>query len=161
MNKTFVGIYFLLFAFCLLLFCNLAMAQAHDSLSAFNNIQGTLKFNQRYCGGARPSEELLAMFDSIRPLPNTMVYLARKKGGKFIYKLFTDKNGNFHKRIRAGKYFVYMSKQYDHEVLFDFNSHCGKWMKHAFAEVEIINGENKTYSLLLRFGCDPCSPPRP
>lgn len=134
---------------------------AQDSLPPFNSIHGTLTFNQRYCGGPRPTEEMEAQLDSLRPLPNTTIYLARKKGGKFIYKLVSDKNGNFKKRMRAGKYFVYMSKNYTQQTLPNFNPNCAKWMKTNFGEVEIINGEKKSYSINLRFGCDPCSPPRP
>ncbi|HLG35597.1 MAG TPA: hypothetical protein VI757_12015 [Bacteroidia bacterium] len=161
MRKPVVELYFLLFAFCFLLFCFSTNAQSTDSLPPFNNVKGTLLFNQRYCGGARPSEEMLAMYDSLRPLPNTTIYLARKNGGKFIYKLVSDKNGNFKKRMRAGKYFVYMSRNYDQSAIVNFNPDCKQWMKSIFGEVEIINGEKKLCHINLRFGCDPCSPPRP
>lgn len=151
----------LLFAFCSLPFAFYSKAQTTDSLPPFNSVKGALTFNQRYCGGPRPTEEMEAQLDSLHPLPNTTIYLARKKGGKFIYKLVADGNGNFKKRMRAGKYFVYMSKNFDRQTLPNFNPGCAKWMKTIFGEVEIINGEKKSYSINLRFGCDPCLPPRP
>jgi hypothetical protein len=118
-------------------------------------------FKQRYCGGARPSEELLAMLDSLRTLPNTTVYLARQRGGKLLYKLTSDAKGNFKKRMRAGKYYVYMTKKYEPGLLTNFNPNCEEWMKSIFGEVEIINGGKKLYNINLHFDCDPCSPPRP
>lgn len=150
--------FFLLFICCLSYAAN---AQTKDSLQPYNDVQGRLTFNQSYCGGARPSEEMLAQYDSIRPLPNTTVYLARTKGGKFIYKISSDEKGKFKKKMRAGKYLVYLSRNYSKEALPYFNPKCTKWMKSVFAEVEVINGGKKLYNINLHFGCDPCSPPRP
>ena len=152
--------YFLLFVICLLLFTLCAHAQAPGSLPPYNLVQGKLLFNQSYCGGARPTDEMVARLDSLRLLPNTTVCLARKQGGKFIYKLTSDANGNFKRKIRAGKYFIYMSKLYDHDVLSMFNPNCAKWMKYIFGEVEIIDGGKKLYNIPLHFGCDPCLPPK-
>ena len=156
MRKSIIAYCLLPFAFCLLLFCINAIAQT----PAYNLVQGKLMFNQRYCGGARPSEEMLTQFDSLRPLPNTTVYLSRNVGGKIIYKLVSDGKGNFKKKMRAGKYFVYMSRNYNQGALSFFNPDCAKWMKSRFGEVEIINGGKKLYNISLHFGCDPCLPPR-
>ncbi|MBK5286140.1 MAG: hypothetical protein JJE25_12130 [Bacteroidia bacterium] len=135
---------------------------SHAQNSApYNLVQGKLIFKQSYCGGARPSEEMLAYYDSLRPLSNTTIYLSRKIGGKNIYKLVSDGKGNFKKCARAGKYFIYMSKDYDQSVLSNFNPDCAKWMKSNFGELEIIDGGKKLYNITLHFGCDPCSPPRP
>src|SRR5258708_2551390 len=136
-------------------------AQTPSVTPTYNLVQGRLMFNVRYCGGARPTEEMLAQFDSLRPLPNTTVFLSRTQGGKFIYKLVSDSTAHFKKKMKAGKYFVYMSKDYNHDVLSNFNPGCAKWMKTQFAEVEVINGGKKLYNIALHFGCDPCSPPRP
>ena len=152
--KYFLNIFFVI------TFSILSQAQTPVTPS-YNLVQGKLKFNQRYCGGARPSEEMLAQFDSLRLLPNTTVFLSRKIGGKFIYKLVSDGKGNFKKKMRAGKYFVYMSRNYDKYLLSEFNPDCEKMMKSTFGEVEIIEGGKKLYNINLHFGCDPCSPPRP
>jgi hypothetical protein len=63
--------------------------------------------------------------------------------------------------MRAGKYFVYMSKDYDQETLSNFNPDCAKMMKSHFGEVEIIDGGKKLYNIAVHVGCDPCMPPRP
>lgn len=138
----------------------------HDSILpsvpsySCNLVQGTLTYTNRYCGGARPSEEMLAEYATPHNLTSTTIYLKRKKGGKVIYKIVADKDGKFKKCIKPGKYFLYMSKYYNKELHLNFNPKCDKaWT--SYGEVEILNHAKKLYLLNLDFGCDPCSPPRP
>ena len=129
--------------------------------SSCNLVQGTLTYTNRYCGGARPSDEMLAEYATPRNFTNSTIYLKRKKGGKVIYKIVADKDGKFKKCIKPGKYFLYMSKYYDKKNLsLNFNPKCAMaWT--SYGEVEILDHAKKLYLLNMDFGCDPCSPPRP
>ena len=125
-----------------------------------NLVQGTLTYTNRYCGGARPSDEMLAEYATPQNLTSTTIYLKRKKGGKIIYKIVADKDGKFKKCIKPGKYFLYMSKYYDKNLALNFNPKC-KMAWHSYGEVEILNRAKKLYLIDMHFDCDPCSPPRP
>ncbi len=128
--------------------------------SSCNLVQGTLTYTNRYCGGARPSEEMLAQYATPRNFTSTTIYLKRNKGGKVIYKIVADKEGNFKKCIKPGKYFLYMSKYYDKKLSLNFNPKCkAAWT--SYGEVEILNHAKKLYLININFDCDPCSPPRP
>jgi len=162
-----------LFPFLVFLFSINAFAQdtvkapvvvLSDSLplpsSSCNLVQGTVTFTNQYCGGARPSEQLLAEYATPQNFVNTTIYLKKKKGGKVIYKIVTDKNGKFKKCIKPGKYYLYMSKYYNKKLRLNFNPKCAMaWT--SYGEVEVLNHAKKLYTLNLGFGCDPCSPPRP
>ena len=128
--------------------------------SSCNLVKGTLTFTNQYCGGARPSEEILAEHDRPQNFVSTTFYLKRKKGGKVIYKIVTDSEGNFKKCIKPGKYFLYMSKYYNKKLSLNFNPKCTMaWT--SYGEVEVLDHAKKLYLLNMHFGCDPCSPPRP
>jgi hypothetical protein len=154
-----------LFPFFFLLFSINVFAQ--DTTSApsppppsCNLVQGTLTYTNRYCGGARPSEEMLADYATPQNLAKTIIYLKRRKGGKVIYKIAGDKDGKFKKCIKPGTYFLYMSKYYDKTLRLNFNPDCPKaW--HSYGEIEILDHAKKLYLVNMNFECDPCSPPRP
>jgi L-rhamnose isomerase len=123
-------------------------------------VQGGITYTNRYCGGARPSEEMLTEYATPKNFVSTTIYLKRKKGGQVIYKIVTDKDGKFKKCIKPGKYFLYMSKYYNKKLQLNFNPNCSKaWT--SYGQVEILNHAKKLYSFNMEFGCDPCSPPRP
>jgi hypothetical protein len=128
--------------------------------SSCNMVQGTVTYTNRYCGGARPGEEILAEYATPKNFVSTTIYLKRKKGGKVIYKIVTDKDGKFKKCIKPGKYFLYMSIYYNKKLPLNFNPKCTmSWT--SYGEVEILDHAKKLYLLNLHFDCDPCSPPRP
>lgn len=80
-------------------------------------ISGTVTETNDYCGGARPSDEILTQLATPRPLVNKKIYI--KKGevnafdSKVILVLTSDSKGNFHAKLRPGKYLVVDSTKKD------------------------------------------------
>ena len=81
------------------------------------SFSGTLTETNDYCGGARPSDEILTQLGTPRPLANKKIYI--KKGevntfdNKVILVLTSDSKGNFHAKLRPGKYLVVDSTKKD------------------------------------------------
>jgi hypothetical protein len=163
--KGYLPFFFLLFSFNVFAQDSLRaptppLDSAAPKISSCNMVQGIVTYTNSYCGGARPSEEMLADYATPKNFVSTTIYLKRKKGGKVIYKIVTDKDGKFKKCIKPGKYLLYMSKYYNKKLPLNFNPKCTmSWT--SYGEVEILDHAKKLYAFNLHFGCDPCSPPRP
>ena len=73
-------------------------------------ISGTVTSTSNHCGGARPTDEIIAQLGTPKPVSGKKIYI--KKGeenspeSKVIIVLTTDGEGKFHARLRPGKYFI-------------------------------------------------------
>jgi hypothetical protein len=73
-------------------------------------ISGLITSTSSYCGGARPSDEMLADIATPRPFPSKTIYI--KKGEvnsqkkKIVLVLTTDTNGRFQAKLPLGKYLI-------------------------------------------------------
>jgi hypothetical protein len=80
-------------------------------------VSGTVTSTLNYCGGARPSDEIMAAVATPRPIPGKKIYI--KKGevnsfdNKVLIVLTTDSKGNFHTKLAPGKYLVVDSTKND------------------------------------------------
>jgi hypothetical protein len=80
-------------------------------------IVGVYTENSAYCGGARPSQEILA--DLERPIPTANKVLYLKKGSsnitkqKKLIKVITNANGQFNFLLAPGKYCIVGSDKID------------------------------------------------
>lgn len=81
------------------------------------SVSGTVTQTRNYCGGARPSDEIINQLRTPRPVSGKKIYI--KKGevnspdSKVILTLRTDANGNFKAKLRPGKYLVVDSLKKD------------------------------------------------
>ncbi|MBA3662693.1 MAG: hypothetical protein H0W61_00595 [Bacteroidetes bacterium] len=96
---------------------------------------------QPYCGGARPSPEMVADGEKIRAYVEKTVILVSEKGKVDSAK--TDKDGNINKKLAIGTYKLfepwrYYKKTQSGDAIKDFDKECLKteWKKH-FMEVTI------------------------
>jgi hypothetical protein len=73
-------------------------------------ISGTITSTSSFCGGARPSEEILGQIETPRPFPHKKIYI--KKGrvnltsNDILVELKTDANGKFKTRLAPGVYLI-------------------------------------------------------
>ncbi len=80
-------------------------------------VSGTVTSTINYCGGARPTAEILEQAATPRPIPHKKIYIKQGDvnsfGSKTILQLTTDSNGNFKAKLPAGKYLVVDSTKND------------------------------------------------
>jgi hypothetical protein len=80
-------------------------------------IVGVYTESYAYCGGARPSQEILDNAEKAIPTANKILYL--KKGSsnivkqKIVFKVITDANGQFSFLLSPGKYCIVGSDKID------------------------------------------------
>lgn len=116
-------------------------------------------FCNSYCGGARPTEEILEYYKKEYVFSNSTFILKKENADKQI-KVTTDSNGVFKCSLLPGKYNYYMTKEFNKNIQANFNSSCDIWLSQNFGQIEILPG-TKTYKMVYLFGCNPCLPPRP
>jgi hypothetical protein len=73
-------------------------------------INVTFTYIQPYCGGARPSEEMLREAEKPKPYSNKTVMCVSTKGR--IDSAKTDENGKARFKLKKGSYLVYESWRY-------------------------------------------------
>lgn len=96
----------------------LSFDQAHSQKKAKKiRVSGTVTSTSSYCGGARPSDEILADVATPRPIPNKKIYIKKGESNSFdskaIIVLTSDAKGNFHAKLAPGKYLVVDSTKND------------------------------------------------
>ena len=125
------------------------------------NVSGHVIFTNSYCGGARPSDEMLESYETEYPLTNSTILLKQaEQKGKSI-KITTDKKGNFQANLNPGTYDYFMTEKYSKNMGASFSSSCDVWLKRCFGQIKITEKKGKGYKLFFGFGCNPCEPPRP
>lgn len=123
-------------------------------------ISGKATFSNGYCGGVRPSDEMLKEAQKERPLTYTTVLLKNVKTKK-EHKITTDNTGKFKAELDLGSYDYFMTEKYNKNMGASFRSSCDVWMKRCFGRIKVTEGKEKGYNLYFGFGCNPCEPPRP
>jgi hypothetical protein len=100
-----------------------------------------ISYVQPYCGGARPSPEILAEAEKIRPYVNKTIILISATGKVDSAK--TDTAGYIHKKLATGKYKLYEPWRYykktqSGDKVTDFDKECLKkeWTR-PFMEVTV------------------------
>lgn len=94
----------------------------------------TRSFNEKfeitnqYCGGAAPTEEVLASTHKKKPFANKTIYMYKK--GKCVDSLVTDSLGWVKRRIKYGKYELFLSYKHFKQTPIgsenDFDMECMK-----------------------------------
>lgn len=104
------------------------------SFSQKHNISLTVSYIQPYCGGARPSREMLEMAHTPKPFVEKTVVVVNEKGKAL--KLKTDTAGKINTKLKAGNYKLYEVWRFkkntpDGQSLNNYDSNCLKieWKK--------------------------------
>lgn len=125
----------------------LISASAFISYSQKMAVTGQINFKQSYCGGARPSAEILAQATKSKPYADKMVMIVSQKGK--VDSVKTDANGTFKTTLKAGTYRVFEAWRYYKKatggmLVGDFDAECLKkeWKK-EIKEIIVTKKETK------------------
>lgn len=118
--------------------------------------EGKVYYQTSYCGGAHPSEEILAENDKLRLLTKSKLKLKNKSGEFFI---ITDDKGNFTSSIPYGTYSVFLTKETNPKIQDVSADACDNCLTQVMTTVKIREG--KKVFIQFRFPCDPGARLRP
>jgi hypothetical protein len=122
-------------------------------------IELTLYFTRSYCGGARPSEEILAELQKARLLTKSTLRL-KNHFSKKEYTCKTNAEGKAYLTLEAGKYDVYFTKDINRELTTGFFPDCKIWQEKPQFTIK-VTPERKAFSATINFECNPCNPNKP
>jgi hypothetical protein len=132
-----------------------------EDLSQKNTIIGNVVFMNSYCGGARPSQEILDSYQQEYPLVNSTILVQQANGKSKPFQVSTDSKGLIHEDLMPGIYNYFMTEKIDKTMKCSFNASCKTWLARCFGQLTINERQNKGYKIVFQFGCNPCLPPRP
>lgn len=119
--------------------------------------EGIVYYTLPYCGGARPSEEIIAEKKKSRLLTNSTLKLKNKSGVEYL--VTTNDKGIFRSGIPAGVYDVYLTKKTNKELYNVSPETCKDCLTKPMAYVEIRNGQQSSF--VIHFACGPDDYKRP
>ncbi len=120
-------------------------------------LKGNVTFTTRYCGGARPSQEILDRNKTPKIYKNTTFKLKNASTNKeYLFK--TDSLGNYSLSIKKGMYNLYPTLNSSDENKIGFDNKCEKWQSMNIGEVTIGNEKKLNYDFIVNCPCDPCDP---
>jgi hypothetical protein len=99
----------------LLLTALLISAQKECNVKDLHGVEGSLTSTNKYCGGARPTEEILSSYATQRPLAGKKLFVKtgteNDLNQKAIAAVETDAEGNFTLTLPPGKYILVDSER--------------------------------------------------
>jgi hypothetical protein len=110
-------------------------------------------YTNSYCGGARPTNEILKRYNTPQALSEYKIKLKNKK--TVIVK--TDSSGYFMHKLNVGKYLVFLTEEKSKTLFLNYNADCIKMIKVSYGELIVEKGKS-VYEINLHFPCNPCEP---
>ncbi len=118
-------------------------------------MEGIVYYTLPYCGGARPTEEILADKNKLRLLTNSTLRLK----GKSEYLVTTNGKGIFKSGIPAGTYEVYLTDKTD-KTIYDVDpANCENCLTQKMGTITLQKGIQA--SIKVHFNCGPNDHMRP
>jgi hypothetical protein len=111
-------------------------------------------FTSTYCGGARPSEEILAEKATPKVLSLSWVKFKNHFTGK-EYVLQTNAEGIAETEMEEGKYDVFFTKDINPKLSTGFDPKCSLWQNQLLLTVKVTSS-GKTQDVNVHFVCNPC-----
>ncbi|HTF02457.1 MAG TPA: hypothetical protein VK826_00465 [Bacteroidia bacterium] len=122
-------------------------------------VELTIYFTRNYCGGARPSEEMLADLQTPRLLTKSILRLKNHHSQK-EYTCKTNGSGKADLTLEAGKYDVYLTKDINSALNTGFYPDCKIWQEKPLFTIK-VTPDRKSFSATINFECNPCNPNKP
>ncbi len=110
---------------------------------------GNIYYNLQYCGGARPTEEILTNLAAYKLLSKSTLKLKNKKRE---YLISTDDNGGFDVSIESGTYDVYLTTKINKLIYNVSLKNCEDCLTLPISSVTIISGNKTRIEITLRCG---------
>jgi hypothetical protein len=108
-------------------------------------------YTNSYCGGARPTNEIMAKYNTPIKLTNFKIKVVGKKTSVVV----TDTEGCFTHKLKPGNYTIFLTEEKNTSLFTNYDPTCIKMLKTPYAELIIEKGKNE-YNLHLNFPCNPC-----
>jgi hypothetical protein len=124
-----------------------------------HTVELTIYYTRNYCGGARPSDEMLAELATPRLLTKSTLRLKNHFSGK-EYTCKTNSDGKASLTLEAGKYDVYLTKDINSALNTGFYPDCKKWQEKSLFTIK-VTPDRKSFSATINFECNPCNPNKP
>lgn len=125
-----------------------------QTIVAPKNVKLSVLYTLQYCGGAKPTKEILEQLNIPKPLVNCELRFVREVKKAFkSYKVKTDNLGEALIDLKKGKYEVYLSCNKKNSAIIPYNKSCKKIYKMLLAVLE-FDGLEAT--LNIKFACNPC-----
>jgi hypothetical protein len=113
-----------------------------------------VQFTRAYCGGARPSEEIVADYNSPKALTNSTLKLKNHFTGK-EYFLNTGSGGSGTVDLEEGKYDVFFTEKIDAGLSTGFDPKCDLWQDQLLQTIK-VSAASPQSSINVHFICNPC-----
>lgn len=122
-----------------------------------SQVWGSVLYNLPYCGGARPSKEMIAELQRYKPLPFSTLLLKNKSGS---YKITTNFEGTFYApSVPTGTYDVYFTEKVEKTIYSVKPEDCENCLTEVVATVTIKTNEKNV--IKVSFRCGAKDRPRP
>lgn len=121
-----------------------------------NRIHASFRFyyTTSYCGGARPTEEIIQENAMPRLLTTSTVKLKNHHTG-VVYTCKIGKDGEATIDLEEGKYDVYLTREINPALPTGYDPKCSLWQNKSLFTVKVSN-DGKTREVTLHFECNPC-----
>ena len=117
------------------------------------NVHIQVMYTNQYCGGARPTQEIMDHYNNPQNLSNSLLQLKGKKN----MTVKTDSLGCINLRLREGNYLVFMTDVVNKQLFLNYDPKCLKMLHTEFSKIQIEKGK-KNYTINLYFPCNFCEP---
>lgn len=120
-------------------------------------IQGQITYTRTYCGGARPSDEILQNYATPKPYKNSK-FRIYDENTKIEHFFSTDQNGNYSLNIEPGCYKIYPTKTKEQQNIGGYFCDCDLWLNTMLSEITVKNKpDTASINVEIHLQCDPCS----
>jgi hypothetical protein len=114
-----------------------------------------IQYTSSYCGGARPTEEIVAEKQKLRPLTSSSIKFRNHFTGKeYVVKTNTDAIGEA--QMEEGKYDVFLTKDINTGLGTGFDPKCKLWQDQLLLTVK-VNSSGSMQDVNIHFICNPCN----
>ncbi len=118
-------------------------------------VQLKVLYTSNYCGGARPSEEMIAEKATPKLLTSSTLKFKNHFSGT-EYFLTTDASGIVSTKMEEGKYDVFLTKDISSGLSTGFDPKCSLWLNQVLCQVK-IKPDSRTPDVTIHFICNPCN----
>jgi len=123
------------------------------NLFSQQKVKVRVTYTNSYCGGARPTDEVLQKYNAPQPLSDYKIKLLCKKNN--VVK--TDSSGSFIHKLNVGKYLIFLTEEKNKTLFLNYSSDCIKMTQTPYGELIVEKGKTE-YLVNLHFPCNPCEP---
>ncbi len=112
--------------------------------------EGIVYCSRPYCGGARPTEEIIAEKKKSVLLTNTTLKMKNKAGVEYV--VTTNDKGIFRSGIPAGQYDVYLTEKTNKAIYNASPETCENCLTEPMGYVTIREGQQASFTIHFRCG---------